>query len=109
MSDEHWAQAQIEKVLTRGQAALEREGGYDHRVLLDFGAAGAVLVDGPGGAVGLSAGDTPADAVIRVSLEDFLAMAKGRLSPMKAALTGKVKLEGDAGIALALAKRLGDV
>lgn len=77
---------------------------FARTVTLDFGADGAIHIDGPAGEVRQEL--APADCVVRVALEDFIALAKGRLAPARAVLSGRLKLEGDAGLALALAQRL---
>lgn len=94
----------LEKILARATAALAREQDFAHRVLLDFGDAGAVHVDGPAGAAAIGRG--AADCTVRVSLDDFIAIARGALDPAKAFLSGKLKIDGDFGLAIALAKQM---
>ena len=94
----------LEKILARARAALAAEEGFAHRVTLDFGADGAVHVDGPAGVVRAEA--APADCLVRVGLDDFIAIARGDLDPAMAFLKGKIAVEGDAGLALALAQRM---
>lgn len=44
---------------------------------------------------------------ITMSVEDFAEMAEGRLSPASAFMSGKLKLEGDIGLALRLQNLMG--
>lgn len=70
------------------------------KVKFDFGDAGKIHLDGIAGAV--SADDNPADTTIKVKLEDFVAMAQGQLDPTAAFMQGKLRVEGDMGVAMQL-------
>ena len=70
------------------------------RVKLDFGDQGAVMLDGAAQQVSEDGGD--ADTTIKVSWEDWQAMAAGQLDGMTAFMTGKLKVEGDMGNAMQL-------
>ena len=75
------------------------------RVKLDFGSEGAIMLDGAGQAVTEEDGD--ADTTIKVSWEDWQAMAAGQLDGMTAFMTGKLKVEGDMSNAMQLQSVLG--
>ncbi|MDF3075129.1 MAG: sterol-binding protein, partial [Alphaproteobacteria bacterium] len=45
---------------------------------------------------------SPAQCTIKMSLDDFKAMASGQLDGMTAFMTGKLKIEGDMGVAMKL-------
>ena len=70
------------------------------RVKLDFGGDGAILLDGT--AERVSEEDGAADTTIKVSWEDWQAMAAGQLDGMTAFMTGKLKVEGDMSNAMQL-------
>ena len=70
------------------------------RVKLDFGGEGVVLLDGAGQQV--TEEDGPADTTIKVSWEDWQAMAAGQLDGMTAFMTGKLKIDGDMSNAMQL-------
>ena len=70
------------------------------RVKLDFGSDGAIMLDGAGQAVTEQDGD--ADTTIKVSWDDWQAMAAGQLDGMTAFMTGKLKVEGDMSNAMQL-------
>ena len=70
------------------------------RVKLDFGGEGVIMLDGQANQV--SEEDGAADTTIKVSWEDWQAMANGQLDGMTAFMTGKLKVEGDMGNAMQL-------
>jgi putative sterol carrier protein len=70
------------------------------RVKLDFGGDGTILMDGAASQVSEDDGD--ADTTIKVSWDDWQAMAAGQLDGMTAFMTGKLKVEGDMGNAMQL-------
>jgi putative sterol carrier protein len=69
-------------------------------VKLDFGDDGVILLDGANNLV--SEADMGADTTIKVSWDDWQAMADGQLDGMTAFMTGKLKVEGDMGNAMQL-------
>jgi putative sterol carrier protein len=70
------------------------------RVKLDFGSEGAIMLDGAASSVSEDSGD--ADTTIKVSWDDWQAMAAGELDGMTAFMTGKLKVEGDMSNAMQL-------
>ena len=70
------------------------------RVKLDFGDDGTIMLDGAANQV--SDDDGAADTTIKVSWEDWQAMAAGQLDGMTAFMTGKLKVEGDMSNAMQL-------
>jgi putative sterol carrier protein len=70
------------------------------KVKFDFGDAGKIYLDGIGNKV--STDDAAADTTIKVKLEDFVDMAQGRLDPTAAFMQGKLRVEGDMGVAMQL-------
>jgi putative sterol carrier protein len=70
------------------------------RVKLDYGDKGVVMLDGQDNKV--TEDDGPADTTIKVSWEDWQAMASGQLDGMTAFMQGKLKVEGDMGNAMQL-------
>lgn len=70
-------------------------------VKIDFGGDdGVILLDGVNSLV--SDADTAADTTIKVSWDDWQALATGSLDGMTAFMTGKLKVEGDMGNAMQL-------
>ena len=69
-------------------------------VKLDFGDQGTILMDGKAEAV--TDDDGAADTTIKISWDDWQAMAAGTLDGMTAFMTGKLKVEGDMSNAMQL-------
>ena len=70
-------------------------------VKIDFGGdEGVILLDGVNALV--SDADQPADTTIKVSWDDWQALATGALDGMTAFMTGKLKVEGDMSNAMQL-------
>ena len=69
-------------------------------VKLDFGDQGTIMLDGKAETVTEDGGD--ADTTIKISWEDWQAMAAGQLDGMTAFMTGKLKIEGDMSNAMQL-------
>lgn len=54
----------------------------------------------------VSNNDAEADCTVKISKEDFKAITEGSLSPMTAVMFGKIKIEGNMGIAMQIQKIL---
>lgn len=88
----------------RAKAGVLRRLGY--RVRLDLTDTGeSVLLDATGPEPEITAADatTEADTVLRVTAENMGKLVAGRLSPMLAFSTGRLRVEGSKGVALKLA------
>ena len=70
------------------------------RVKIDFGSEGAVMLDGVANHVTEDNG--AADTTIKVSWEDWQALASGQMDGMTAFMQGKLKVEGDMSAAMQL-------
>ncbi len=70
------------------------------RVKIDFGAEGAVMLDGVASQVSEENG--AADTTIKVDWADWQALQSGQLDPMSAFMQGKLKIEGDMSTAMQL-------
>lgn len=70
------------------------------KVKFDYGDAGKIFLDGVANKV--SSEDSAADTTIKVKLEDFVDMAEGKLDPTAAFMQGKLRVEGDMGVAMQL-------
>ena len=80
-----------------------------YRVRFDLSDTGdSILLDGTGGQASVEAAEetAEADTVLSLSSADLEKLIGGRLSPMLAFTTGKLKVEGSKGVALKLASLL---
>jgi putative sterol carrier protein len=68
----------------------------------DIEGAGTWRFEADGDRLLVSESDAPADCVIRTDERTFLRIVNGEQSPMVAYMTGKVRVEGDLGLALQL-------
>ena len=76
---------------------------FDGSLKFDCGDDGViVLADGTA-----STQDRQTDCTLRLSRENLVSLLKGKLNPMMALATGKLKLSGSPAVAMGLAKLLG--
>ncbi len=71
----------------------------------------SILLDATGGGaptIEAASGEEEADTVLRLSAADAEKLVKGKLSPMLAFSTGRLKVEGSKGVAMKLAALLDD-
>ncbi len=77
--------------------------GFDRSVKFDTGSDGVIVIDG----ATISIDDQNTDCTIKLSLSDLEDLISGDLSPTTAFMTGKIKVEGDMSVAMALSQLLG--
>jgi putative sterol carrier protein len=85
-----------DRAVSRGPQAL------DASYRFDVDGAGRWRVESDGEKLVVSESDAPADCVIRTDEQTFLRIVRGEQSPTGAYMTGRVKVEGDLGLALRL-------
>jgi len=91
------------------QDVTERVGadsGLGASVKFDFEDQGCVLVDASKVPNEVSNEDKDADCTIRMSMDDFKSMMAGDLDATMAYMSGKLKVEGDMGVAMKLSSVL---
>lgn len=76
--------------------------GFDRSIRVNLAGAGALLIDGES----VTVGNSEADCTVTVSADDFAEIVAGDLSPTTAFMTGRMKIEGDMGAAMALSQVL---
>jgi putative sterol carrier protein len=63
---------------------------------------GSIYIDGKQSPPQVTGDDKPADCTIKMSLADLTDMIGGKLDGMTAFMSGKLKVEGDMGVAMKL-------
>jgi putative sterol carrier protein len=77
--------------------------GFEHSVKFDTGSDGVIVIDG----ATVSNADAPTDCTVKLSLDDLDSLISGDLNPTMAFMSGKIKVEGDMTVAMALSQLLG--
>lgn len=77
--------------------------GFEHSVKFDTGSDGVIVIDG----ATVSNTDAPTDSTVKLSLDDLDSLIAGDLNPTMAFMSGKIKVEGDMTVAMALSQLLG--
>ena len=75
-------------------------GSFDGSVKFDTGSDGVLVINGNT----ISTTDAPADCTIKLSLDDLESLVAGDLNPTMAFMGGKIKIEGDMTVAMALSQ-----
>ncbi len=91
----------------QGRADPSRVGDLSASFRFDIEDAGSWHVDVENGAVTVTESQESADCVIATDEETFLAVVGNEQSPMGAYMTGKIRVEGDTGLALRLKDLVG--
>jgi putative sterol carrier protein len=92
----------VQQIADRIKPKVE-SAGFERSVKFDTGADGVIVIDG----ATISTTDAPADCTIKLSLSDLEDLVAGDLSPTTAFMTGKIKIEGDMSVAMALSQLIG--
>ena len=77
------------------------DSGIGKKVKLDFGDDGCILIDLTDAPHTVSTEDGESDVTLKIALDDYTKMLAGELDGQMAFMTGKLKLEGDMGAAMA--------
>jgi len=78
-----------------------------YKVRFDLTDGGSILLDASAGGVEVEEAAGEADAVLKLSTDTLDKLITGRIGPMLAFSTGRLKVEGSRGVALKLASLLG--
>lgn len=97
----------FEQLAARTAGGSERTRGLAATYRFDVEGAGSWHVAIDDGAVSVTESDAAADCVIGVSEDTLLGIVNGRQSPTGALLMGRIRLEGDAALAMRLRDLLG--
>lgn len=91
----------FEKVLAGVKDNAGKKAAIGNTLKFDFGDQ-QLYLDGTGATNEVSAENKDADCLVKVSLEDFVALTKGQLNPMTAMMGGKIEIKGDMSVAMKL-------
>lgn len=97
----------VEELTAAMKEKLEGNTALSSIVKFNFGDDGLISLDGSGSSIEVSNEDLDADCTVNVSLDDFNQIIDGSLNPQMAFMMGKLKVEGDMGIAMQLGQILG--
>ncbi|TCT03477.1 SCP2 sterol-binding domain-containing protein [Aquabacter spiritensis] len=86
------------------QARADALSGLGHRIRFDLtDVKDSILLDATGATADISAGPGEAEAVLTLSTDTLDKLITGRIGPMMAFSTGRLRVEGSQGVALKLA------
>jgi len=97
----------FQDLANRTKDGSERTRGLTATYRFDVADAGSWRVAVDDGAVAVSEGDGAADCVISVPEDLLLRIVRGEQSPMGAFLMGKIRIKGDASLAMRLTDLFG--
>lgn len=92
-------------ILTQAAALLDakaKAGDFDGTAKFDIEGEGAVIIDNTGARIA----DDEADVTLSADAETFQSILEGDTNPTAAFMTGKLKVDGDMGMAMKLASVL---
>ena len=90
--------ATLEEITTRLKKAVAEQPVAGKSVTIDLKGEGFVHING----AEVTNDNAPADCTVIVSKDDLEAMTRGDLDPTTAFMTGKLKINGDMSVAMAL-------
>lgn len=92
-------------------AAVRDKVGADSKlaatIKFNLGDGKVLFIDGKSTPNAVHNDDVPADCTVKVSSEDFAKLMERKLDPMNAFMMGKIKVEGDMGVAMKLGRLFG--
>lgn len=93
--------ASFDHILTDITAKAASANALGNSLKFNFGDK-QIHIDGTGDANHVSDSDGAADCTLNVSMDDFQKIVSGEMNPMGAVMSGKIKIDGDMGVAMKL-------
>ena len=93
----------LEKIIDGLKQRIGEDCGLGSVVKFDFGEQGTVTLDATQIPNQVGESGAESDCTMVISIDDFMAMADGSLDGVSAFMTGRLKVQGDMGIAMKLA------
>jgi putative sterol carrier protein len=97
----------IERFTEEIRAKVGDNSGLNATVKFVFAPDSVLYIDGKSTPNTVDNNDRPAQCTVKVSLADFAQLATRKLDPTTAFMMGKIKIEGDMGVAMKLGKLFG--
>ncbi len=92
----------FQSILTEITTRAAKAAPLGNTLKFDFGDGEKIFLDGTGDENTVVAEDKEADCTIKISKENLSKLMDGSLNPMMAFMGGKVKVDGDLGVAMKL-------
>ena len=92
----------LEQLTTGMRERVGEDCGLGASVKWDFGDGTFLMLDASQVPNVISNEDVDADCTLKISMEDFITMTEGELDGTSAFMSGRLKIEGDMGIAMKL-------
>lgn len=92
----------LEEITAGMKERVGEDCGLGASLKFDFGDKGVIHLDATVVPNVVSNADDDAQCTLKMALDDFVAMRNGELDGMTAFMSGKLKVEGDMGIAMKL-------
>ncbi|MEL6965982.1 MAG: SCP2 sterol-binding domain-containing protein [Pseudomonadota bacterium] len=98
----------LEEITNHMKSTVAEKGGIDGKIVMfDFGDNGKLTIDGTASPANVHNEAAVADCTVTVDMDVFESIASGEENAQMAFMSGKLKVDGDMGIAMQLGSLLG--